>query len=62
MFVHLTEKWGEMGIGHLRDYIDVFKDEEKDELAPWWEELVGAVIRANMKVKDAKQVELYRLQ
>lgn len=62
LFVELPEQWGNLAISHLRDYLDVYQDEDKETLAGWWAELVGAVVRANMTVTDAKQVELYRLQ
>ncbi len=62
LFIALPEEWGKLGIAHLRDYVDVFEDESKETLADWWAELVGAVIRANMTVTDAKEMELYRLE
>ncbi|KAA3642795.1 MAG: hypothetical protein DWQ07_19920 [Chloroflexi bacterium] len=62
LLVELPQKWSELGIAHLRDYIDVFENDEKENLAPWWEELVTGIVRANLKVSDAADIELVRLQ
>jgi hypothetical protein len=47
------EKWHEIALGHLRDYIDVMR--------PWWKRFVGEVGRAYAKIVDIKQAALERV-
>ncbi|MDH5506234.1 MAG: replication initiation factor domain-containing protein [Anaerolineae bacterium] len=62
VLVGLPEDWADMAIGHLRDYMDVFKDDEKEEMAEWWEELVTGLVRAYLTVSSAADVELVRIE
>ncbi len=43
LFNHMAEDWGNQAIGHLRDFVDVYQDESKTELAGWCAELLGAI-------------------
>jgi hypothetical protein len=36
MFAYLPEQWGELGVAHLRDFVDVYASADKKTLAPWW--------------------------
>ena len=49
--------WGELFMGHLRDFIDLVEDKDTGMLVDFWAEFVQAIPRADLKVTDPRQIE-----
>ena len=61
VLVDQPEDWYPKAAGHLKDFIDIFSDQEKQILASWWAKLLKGQKRANKKVSNAREVEMSRI-
>lgn len=48
------DKWGNIAIAHIRDFVDFHTD--------WWKSFIAEVPRANRKVSDPREVSLEKLR
>jgi DNA relaxase NicK len=53
--------WGELFMGHMRDFIDLVEDKDTGMLVDFWAEFVQAIPRAGLTVTDPREIEKYRL-
>lgn len=54
--------WLTAAIAHVRDFIDIYVDEERTALAGWWQEFIDDVSRAYATVYSSKEISKERIK
>ena len=62
MFTNESALWPELAIGHIRDFMDIYKTSQKKEIAPWWLEFVEDAKRACIVVHKSKDINEMRIR
>ena len=53
--------WGELFMGHLRDFIDLVEDKDTGMLVEFWAMFVQSIPRAGLTITDPREIEKHRL-
>ena len=57
-----NKDWMILAVAHVRDFIDIYEDEERSTLASWWQEFIDDIKRAYMKVYSSKELSKERIE